>query len=218
MQRRAREDEGEITHYSERIFEKLFAHLKSPEADSEEALALYLILFHAFKVAELRLAQIPALALQTGEQSRASLTENYYLLIEPQLRPRANNAGRRPSPRIDLHLEAAHWLKSMIARFEQYRATTGCSSLNKYLLVRSQSARHNLPVSKEHIRRLVIKATRRALGAVANASTLCRTAGGIFADECPRRGAVLTKLGWGAQRANGYNRHAFRRTAKRAPG
>jgi hypothetical protein len=204
VQCRVREDEGKVTHYSEQIFEKLSAYLKSPEADPEEALALYLIFFHAFKVTELRLTQIPPSVLQADEESSPSLAENYYLLIAPQPRPRANNAGRRPSLQIDLPLEAARWLKPLLARFEQYRAASVCSSRNNYLFISSQSARHNLPVSKEYIRRVVTKATRSVLGAVANASTLRRTAGVIFADECPRRGAVLTQLGWGAQRANGY--------------
>lgn len=204
VQCKIRDDEGKITHYSEQIFEKLFAHLKSAEANPEEALALYLILFHAFKVSELRFAQIPLLILQSGEPIRSTLPENYYLLIAAQPRPRANNAGRRPSLRIDLPLEAADWLKPLLTRFEQYRNAAVCNPQNEYLFVSSQSARHNLPVSREYIRRLIIKATHGVLGAVANASTLRRTAGVIFADECPRRGAVLTKLGWGAQRANNY--------------
>src|ERR1051325_1697925 len=204
VQCRIRDDEGKITHYSEKIFEKLFAYLKSPQADPEEALALYLIFFHAFKVTELRSAQITASVPQTDEQSRPSLTENYSLLIAPQPRPRANNAGRRLSLHIDFPSEAAHWLKPLLARFERYRASVVCNPHNNSLFISSQSARHSIPVSKEYIRRLVTKATRSVLGAVANASTLRRTAGVIFTDECPRRGAVLTKLGWGAQRANGY--------------
>lgn len=204
VQCRIRDDEGKITHYSEKIFEKLFAYLKSPQANPEEALALYLIFFHAFKVTELRSAQFTASVPQTDEQSRPSLTENYSLLIAPQPCPRANNAGRRLSLHIDFPSEAAHWLKPLLARFERYRAAAVCNPRNNYLFISSQSARHSTPVSKEYIRRLVTKATRSVLGAVANASTLRRTAGVIFTDECPRRGVVLTKLGWGTQRANGY--------------
>jgi hypothetical protein len=204
VQCRVRENEAKVTHYSEQVFEKLCAHLKSPQADPEEALALYLILFHAFRVAELRLAQIPLSVSLVGRQSEPPSVENYYLLIAPQPRPRANNAGGRPNLHIDFPLEAAYWLNPILIRFEQHRASIVCNSHNNYLFVSSQSARHNIPVSKEYIRRLVTKATRDVLGAVANASALRRTSGVIFTDECPRRGAVLTKLGWGAQRANGY--------------
>jgi Zn ribbon nucleic-acid-binding protein/site-specific recombinase XerD len=204
VQCRVRENEAKVTHYSEQVFEKLFAYLKSPQADPEEALALYLILLHAFRVAELRLAQIPPSVPPAEGQSEPSLTENYRLLIAPQPRPRANNAGRRPDLQIDFPLEAVQWLKPLLKRYEQHRASIGCNPRNNYLFISSQSARHLMPVSKEYIRRLVSKATCDVLGAAANASALRRTAGVIFADECPRRGAVLTRLGWGEQRANGY--------------
>ena len=197
VQCRVRENEAKVTHYSEQVFEKLFAYLKSLQADPAGALALYLILFHAFRVTELRLAQIPLAIPSTEEQSETSLTENYCLFIAPQPRPRANNVGRRPSLHIDFPQEAAHWLKPLLIRYEQHRASVGCTPRNNYLFLSTRSARHHTPVSKEHIRRLVSKVTRDVLGAVANASALRRTAGVIFADECPRRGAVLTRLGWG---------------------
>ena len=41
MQCGVREDERKITHYSAHVYDQLCAYLKSPEADPEEALALY---------------------------------------------------------------------------------------------------------------------------------------------------------------------------------
>lgn len=204
VQCKIREDERKITHYSDQIYDQLSAYLKSPEADPEEALALYLIFFHAFKVKELCLAQLPSLTCQPEKRSALTLAEDYHLEIAPQPRSRANYAGRRPSLRIDFPPEASHWLKPILAKYAQYRAGFEGDSQNQYLFVSSRSVRHNQPASKEHIRRLVMKATRRVLGAAANASTLRRTTGVIFTDECPRRGAVLTHLGWGSQRANNY--------------
>jgi hypothetical protein len=200
-----REDERKITHYSAHIYDQLCAHLKSPEADPEEALALYLIFFHSFKVDELRLAQnLPPPASSPEERGVDAQGDDFYLVIAPRPRLRARFAGRRPSTRIDFPAQAGPWLRPLLTRYAQRRASLMGNSNNEYLFVSSRSARHNLPVSREHIRRLVTRATKRVLGAKANASALRRTAGVIFTDECPRRGAALTRLGWGAQRANNY--------------
>jgi ribosomal protein L40E len=200
-----REDERKITHYSAQVYDRLCEQLKSPEADPEEALALYLISFHGFKVDELRLAQNPSLPASPPEEHGVdSPGDDFYLMLAPQPRPRARFAGRRPGTRIDFPAQAGPWLRPLLARYAQRRASGVGNTNNQYLFVSSRSARHNLPVSREHIRRLVTRATKRALGAAANASALRRTTGVIFTDECPRRGAVLTRLGWGAQRANNY--------------
>jgi hypothetical protein len=200
-----REDERKITHYSAQVYDRLCEQLKSPEADPEEALALYLISFHGFKVDELRLAQnLSLLACPPEERGVDSLGDDFHLMISPQPRPQARFAGRRPSTRIDFPAQAGPWLRPLLARYAQRRASVVGNTNNQYLFVSSRSARHNLPVSREHIRRLVMRATKRVLGAAANASALRRTAGVIFTDECPRRGAVLTRMGWGAQRANAY--------------
>lgn len=203
VQCKIREDEQKVTHYDEQVFEKLCAHLESPEADAEEAVMLYLIFFHAFKVTELRLAQIPSLVEQDPKQNKSPQIEDH-LVIAPQPRPRANNAGKRLSSRIDFPAGAVHWLKPILERLIRHRTGIVQNLNNPYLFVSMQSARHNQPVSKEYIRRLVSRATQRVLNAKANASTLRRTAGVIFTDECPRRGSSLVKLGWGPQRANNY--------------
>lgn len=203
VQCKIRDDEQKVTHYDEQVFGKLCAYLESPGADAEEAIALYLIFFHAFKVTELRLAQIPSLVDQDSKRNKSPQIEDY-LVIAPHPRPRANNAGKRPSLRIDFPAEAVHWLKPILERLIKHNTSIIQDLNNQYLFVSMQSARHNQPVSKEYIRRLVSKATQRVLKAKANASTLRRTAGVIFTDECPRRGSSLVKLGWGPQRANNY--------------
>jgi hypothetical protein len=204
VQCRVRVDEQRITHYSAEVYDRLCAYLKSPEADPEEALALYLIAFHAFKVDELRTAQLAQPVEPLGKRGAPDLADDYCLVIAPLPRPRARFAGRRPGPRVEFPLEAEQWLTPLLARFARRRADAVGGSNNLYLFVSLQSARHNRPASSEHIRRLVTRATERVLSATANASTLKRTAGVIFTDACPRRGAVLTRLGWGALRANNY--------------
>lgn len=204
VQCRVRVGDQKITHYSAEVYDGLYTYLKSHGADPEEALALYLISFHAFKVDELRLAQLAQPVEPHEGRGAPDLADNYCLVIPPRPRPRARFAGRRPGPRVEFPPEAETWLRPLLARFARRRADAVGGSNNLYLFVSSQSARHNRPASSEHIRRLVTRATERVLGAAANASTLKRTAGVIFTDACPRRGAVLTRLGWGVLRANNY--------------
>ena len=50
-----------IRRYDDNVVERLCRYMASPDADPEEALVLYLIIFHLLTVTELRNAKIPSL-------------------------------------------------------------------------------------------------------------------------------------------------------------
>src|SRR5688572_15500077 len=79
-----------IRRYDDDVVERLCRYMVSPDADPEEALVLYLIIFHLLTVTELCKAKIPSLAAETSPCDRAKDFE--YLLLPVRERSRGQHA------------------------------------------------------------------------------------------------------------------------------
>src|SRR6185295_10728846 len=73
-----------IRRYDDDVVERLCSYMVSPDADPEEALVLYLIIFHLLTATELRDAKIPSLAAAAEKPpSECDGTKDFEYLLLP---------------------------------------------------------------------------------------------------------------------------------------
>jgi hypothetical protein len=201
------EVERVIRRYDDRVVEKLCAYIVSPDADPEEALVLYLIIFHLCTVAELRNAKVPSLMKEESDPAvTASAAADYEYLFVPQREfTRGNRSVRRPTSTIKFPQKALPWLAPVLRRYYEKREEVVRAEHHEYLLAGEGRSRHNKPVCKAYVSRLVRTASLRALGGAVNPWDLRRTAAAVFAQRSKRRGAILTRMGYSEVRATHFN-------------
>jgi len=202
VQRKVAAPKPTIHHYSPEVIKTLCVYLRSSDAHPIEALILYLIIFHACSVWELRHAQVPTLyQLQDGTIG-TTLAESYFVLVP---RPEPSLGDRSPG-RFDITVkfpdEAAPWLRPLLERYEHLRQRVVKNANNRYLLFSPVTAPHNIPVGITYVQKLVRRASMRVLAKACAPNILRKTAGILFAD---RAGAgVLRFMGWDSQQAFQY--------------
>jgi hypothetical protein len=192
-----------IRRYDNKVVERFFSYMASPEADPEEALILYLIFFHLLTVTELRNAKIPSLVATenpTGECDRARDFE--YLLLPVREPSRGRQSPRREGPIMKYAKKAAWWLRPLLERYFEKRKRIGVS---EYLFVGRYQLTQNKPVCDTQILDLLQRASQRVLDGVVNPRDLRNTAAALTADRSKRRGAILTKLGYTRGWATRFN-------------
>src|SRR5215204_5171492 len=110
-----------IRRYDDNVVQRLCRYMVSPDADPEEALVLYLIIFHLLTVTELCNAKIPSLAAETspGDCDRAKDFE--YLLLPVRKLSRGRHSPRRDGPMMKFPKEAAGWLGPLLERYFKKR-------------------------------------------------------------------------------------------------
>jgi hypothetical protein len=192
-----------IRRYDDKVVERFFSYMASPDADPEEALILYLIFFHLLTVTELRNAKIPSLVAaenRTGECDRARDFE--YLLLPVRQMTRGLQSPRREGPIMKYAKKAAWWLRPLLERYFEKRKLIGVS---EYLFVGRYQLTQNRPVCDTQILDLLQRASQRVLDGVVNPRDLRNTAAALTADRSKRRGAILTKLGYTRGWATRFN-------------
>jgi hypothetical protein len=194
---------GSIRRYGNDIVERLCRYMVSPDADPEEGLVLYLIIFHLLTVTELCKAKIPSLAAETPRGTRDRARDFEYLLLPVRKPTRGRLSRGREVPIVKFPKEAAGWLHPLLQRyFEKRRNGVG----SEYLFVgQFHLTRKNRPVCSVYINRLVHRASQRVLNGMVSPRDLRNTAAAIRADRSKRRGAILTKLGYSSERATRFN-------------
>jgi len=184
-----------IRRYDDKVVERFFSYMASPDADPEEALILYLIFFHLLTVTEIRNAKIPSLVAAaenpTGECDRARDFE--YLLLAVREPSRGRQSPRREGPIMKYAKKAAWWLRPLLERYFEKRKRIGVS---EYLFVGRYQMTQNRPVCDTQILDLLQRASQRVLDGVVNPRDLRNTAAALTADRSKRRGAILTRLGY----------------------
>jgi hypothetical protein len=191
-----------IRHYSPDVIRTLCSYVAASDADPAEGMALYLILFHALSVAELRHVRIPVVHPLREGAFVPGLAESYYLIMPKASPSIGDRSPGRPDVRLDFPPGAAPWLRALLDRYERHRRQLARNPANEYLFVSAASARRNMPVSHVFLWNTVRRATLRVLGGACNPNTLRKTAGIMFAD---RAGAgVLRWMGWSEQQAFAY--------------
>lgn len=202
VQRKVPAPSPTIHHYTPEVIKNLCPYIIAPDAHPVEALILYLIIFHALSVWELRHAQLPNLTPLHGRIALPSLAEAYHIRIpkpEPSLGDRTSG---RPNVQVSFPTQAAQWLKPLLERYEYHRQQKVKDHNNRYLLFSPITGRHNIPVGRGYVNMLVRQVSQRVLGKVCNANTLRKTVGLMFTD---RSGAgVLRFMGWDSQQAFRY--------------
>ncbi len=186
-----------IQHYPPEVIKQLCTYITTPNADPLEALILYLIIFHAFSVWELRHAQLPTVFSLRQDMPPPRFAEAYYLIVPKPAPSLGDRSPGRPEVRLDFPTTAAPWLKPLLERFEHQREQVVSNPRNRYLLIAPNKARHNTPVGHVFVWKIVRQASLRVLGAACTPTMLRKTAGVMFAD---RAGAgVLRWMGWDDQ-------------------
>lgn len=191
-----------IQHYSPDVIKHLSTYLRAADADPFEALMLYLVLFHALTIWELRHVLLPTFLPLHQEVALPRFAESYYVIIpKPEASLGARSPGR-PDIRLDFPVKAAPWLKPLLDRFERQRQLMAPNPQNRYLFINPYTRHHDIPVGHDFIRSTIHRASGRVLGASCSPNTLRKTAGVMFAD---RAGAgILRWMGWEDQQAFAY--------------
>jgi hypothetical protein len=202
VQRRVPALPPRIQHYDTETVKRLCAYIVSPDADPVEALLLYLILFHALTVQELRSAQLPNIVALRDAIPDPSLGDAYYIVI-PQPPPSlGDKRPGRPDPQLVFPAQAAEWLQPLLNRFEQHRKQVVQTERNRYLLVSRARPRHDAPVGHTYVWQIVRQATIRVLGAACSPNVLRKTGAVLCADKAGA--GILRWMGWSDQQAFAY--------------
>jgi hypothetical protein len=202
VQRKTPAPNSAIQHYPPEVIKQLCTYITASDSEPFEAVILYLIIFHALSVWELRHVMLPTAVPLRQEIVTPGLAEAYYVIVPRPEPTRGDRSPGRPDIHLDFPAQAAPWLKPLLMRFERQRQQTAERSKNRYLLTIPSTARHNTPVSQFLIWKTVSRASLRVLGAACNPNVLRKTAGVMFAD---RAGAgVLRWMGWNDDQAFEY--------------
>jgi len=200
-----RSDSGEmievaeaIRRYDDIVVERLCAYIVSPDADPEDAVILYLIIFHFLSNAELRNLRIPSLVKAGSGMLDASKCADDFRHLHLPLRrlTRGNSSVIRTDTKIVFPRKALNWFNPILQRHYEERAGLIKCQHQEYFLVGEETGFCNKSVTKDYVIRRVRIASLRALGAVVSPSDLRRTAADMFAQRSKRRGAILTKMGF----------------------
>jgi hypothetical protein len=189
-------------HYPFDDIRRLCNYISAPDSDPIEALTLYLIIFHAFSVWELRHAEVPILNKLDGGYEAPPITSAYYILLPKREPSCGNSTPGRPDLRVNFPEIATPWLNPLLERFEHKRQELSKNRSNKYLLLSTHTALHNIPTSGDLVRRIVQRASQRVLGAKYNPRFLRITVAMMFVDST--NGGILKWLGWSSQQGFKY--------------
>jgi integrase len=181
-------------HYSDDVIKGLVEYIFSPSAEPVEALVLYLIIFHAFSMWELIHVLLPS--AETNDSQVQELAQAYCVLLPAAEPSRSNLSPGRPELRVEFPASAATLLKPLLERYERWRLESLVNPNNKFLLVAPGRARHDNPVCREFVRRVVKRGSSRAGVGECNPKRLRATAAILYADSGVT--GLLTWLGWSA--------------------
>jgi len=117
VQRQAFAPSPTIRHYAPEVIEGLCSYVPAPDANPEEALVLYFIIFHALSVWELQHAQLPNLyPLHKGIAS-PTLAEAYHIRVPGSAPSLGDRSPGRPSIQVDFPEAAVLWLRPLLERY-----------------------------------------------------------------------------------------------------
>jgi predicted RNA-binding Zn-ribbon protein involved in translation (DUF1610 family) len=202
VRRRIKPIEYPKRHYPFEDIRRLCNYIAAPDSDPIEALTLYLIIFHAFSVWELRNAELPIFHKLDGGYETPPFASAYYILLPKREPSRGDRTPGRPDRRVNFPEKAAPWLQPLLERFEHKRQELSKNRNNKYLLLSRHTARHNIPICGAMVRRIVQRASKRELGAKYNPRFLRITMAMMFVDST--NGGILKWLGWSSYQGFKY--------------
>jgi hypothetical protein len=184
-----------IRRYDDSVVEKLCADIVAPDADPEEAIVLYFIIFHLLENWDLRNLRIPS--------SQAKQCE--YLELPMRQVTRGKRSVARKETKVMFHPKALPWLRPILERYYKKRASMVKVEHQRHFLVNERTARCNKSVTKIYVTDVVRRVSLKVLGGVVTASELRNTAADISVQHSNRRGAILTCMGYSALAATRFN-------------
>ena len=196
-----------IRRYDDSVVEKHCAYIVAPDTDPEEALVLYFIIFHLLTNWELRNLRIPSPAKDDPHVPLTLSHARQFEYLELPLRQltRGRRSFIREESKIRFARKALVWLKPILERYYEKRATIVKVAHQQHFLVGEGNGRCHKPVTKIHVGDVVRRASLKVLGGVVTASALRNTAADIFVQHSDLRGAILTRMGYGALAATRFN-------------
>ncbi len=183
---------GQLTVCDESQIKKIFAFIKTPKSDPQQALLLSLILFYGWSREDLRLATLcmEDQATLNIVHHRTQRTKGRRLYNRPQ------KLQLQSSPDWFFKLQRRyylHWLNI-------YKKTKWTYPRQSPIL--PPRGNHNRPVSSEYVATLIAQATIAAVGVPIPVRILRQTCGHLHSTR--QDSSLLTRLGWSAQFAFHY--------------
>jgi len=196
-----------IRRYDDSVVEKHCAYIVAPDTDPEEALVLYFIIFHLLTNWELRNLRIPSPARDDPHVPLTSSHARQFEYLELPLRQllRGRRSVIREESKIMFPRKALVWLRPILERYYEKRATIVKVAHQQHFLVGEGNARCHKPVTKSHVGDVVRRASLKVLGGAVTASGLQNTAADMFVQHSDLRGAILTRMGYSALAATRFN-------------
>ena len=205
--KRTRKYTQTIQYYDWVVIDALLKAIEDPKMPAEEAMALYLLLHHAFYLRELQTVRIPSHCrpIALGVESRESLAD----VLSLEWKPRELSRGRQFLGRTGaiLRLEPADepWLGDLVRRFMRERNQKLRDPTNPYLFVGTGQSPRGGPVGYRHFSPLIESATARVTGRVCTVDILGKCSRVIYAEFGGHEGfRHLHELGLGAKYALSY--------------
>lgn len=205
--RRTRKYPETVQYYDWEIIDALLRAIEDPTMPAEEAMVLYLVLYHAFYRKELQAVMLPSQCRPTalGVEPRKALQDVLYLEWEPRQLSRGTQSLGRSGQVLELEPRDEPWLRDLIHRFMKERNQKLRTSQNPYLFVGTQRSPRGGPVSDQHFRRIIESATARITGRVCTISILGKCSRLLHAEFGGHEGfRHLRELGLGEQQARTY--------------
>ena len=194
-----------IRRYDDSVVEKLCAYIVAPDADPEEAVVLYFIIFHLLTNGDLRNLRIPSPRKHDPEVALTHAGHFEYLELPlPQL-TRGKRSVIGKEFKITFPPKALIWLRPILELYYQKRSTIVKVDHQQHFMVGEGNARCHKPVTKTYVTDVVRRASLKVLGGVVTASELRNTAADMFVQHSDRRGAILTRMGYSALAATRFN-------------
>jgi hypothetical protein len=190
-----------IRCYDDWVLKKLCAYIVSSDADPDEALILYLVIFHLFTLPELCSVKIASL-VKGG--TPGSMADYRYVFLPFPERSKGRRSSQRPKETIKFPRTALPWLTLLLERFYGRRRTCVKAPHNQYLIAVAWT-RHNKPASESYVTSIVRRSSLRLLGGTINILDLRRTSARVFSCGSKRRAAVLTRMGYNEKGATRFN-------------
>jgi hypothetical protein len=189
-----------IRRYDDSVLQRFCEYLVAVNAEPEEALILYFVIFHLLTLNQLRNLRIPSLL-----NSALGHAENYQYLVLPSTKPTRGKRSSNRAKKIKFLPTALPWLVPLLERYYKKRHNLGKARHCEYLIATMSSARHNKPVSGTYVRTILKRASLNLLGGTVAISDLRQTAAAVVSQLSKRRSAVLTRMGYSEKWATRFN-------------
>jgi hypothetical protein len=196
-----------IQYYDWAVISALLKAVEDPNMPADEAMALYLILYHAFYVKELKTVQIPTQCrpVMLGLEPPESLA----VVLSLEWQTRELSRGRqflgRTGDKLQLEPRDEPWLTDLVKRFVHERNQKLRDPNNRYLFVGESYRPPCATAGALYFRRLIPRATTRVTGRICTANILGKCSRILFAEFGGHEGfRHLRELGLGEHQARSY--------------